>query len=82
MVSSDEKLNALLKDLNELATYLHKRGEHSLTLSQQFAANAQKDAANRDFDLNQARMLDYQHTLFHEVGNLVDKIIKQHEQGI
>ena len=82
MVSSDEKLNALLKDLNELAIYLHKRGEHSLALSQQFASNAQKDAANRDFDLNQARMLDYQHTLFHEVGNLVDKIIKRHEQEI
>ncbi len=79
MVSSDEKLSALLKDLNELATYLHKRGEHSLVLSQRFTTNAQKDTANREFDLNQARMLDYQHTLFHEVGNLVDKIIKQYD---
>jgi hypothetical protein len=79
MVSSDEKLSALLKDLNELSMHLHERGEHSLVLSQRFATNAQKDTANRDFDLNQARMLDYQHTLFHEVGNLVDKIIKQYE---
>jgi hypothetical protein len=79
MVSSDEKLNALLKDLNELSTYLHERGEHSLVLAQRFTTNAQKDAANREFDLNQARMLDYQHKLFHEVGNLVDKIVKQYE---
>ena len=79
MVSSDEKLNALLKDLNELSTYLHKRGEHSLALAQRFTSNAQKDAANRDFDLNQARMLDYQHNLFHEIGNLVDKVINQYE---
>ena len=79
MADSDEKLSALLKDLNELSAHLHKRGEHSLVLSQQFATNAHKDAGNREFDLNQARMLDYQHTLFHEVGNLVDKIIKQYE---
>jgi len=79
MVNSDEKFSALLKDLNELSTYLHQRGEHSLRLSQQFATNAQQDTANQEFDLNQARMLDYQHKLFHEVGNLVDKIIKQHE---
>src|SRR6266550_8033123 len=40
MTSSDEKLSALLKDLNELSAHLHKRGEHSLVLSQQFATNA------------------------------------------
>jgi len=79
MASSNEKLSALLKDLNELSTYLHKRGERSLALSQQFATNAQKDIGNREFDLNQARMLDYQHNLFHEIGNLVDKIIRQYE---
>ena len=77
--SDNEKLSALLKDLNELSAHLHKRGERSLILSQQFAANAQKNTGNREFDLNQARMLDYQHTLFHEIGNLVDKIIKQYE---
>ena len=78
MPTSEEKLNALLKDLNQLSEHLHKRGEHSLKLSKQFTANAQKDAGNREFDLNQAKMLDYQHNLFHEIGNLVDKLMKQH----
>ena len=79
MASNDEKLNSLLKDLNQLSDHLHKRGERSLLLSQQFAANAQKNPGNRDFDLNQSKMLDYQHNLFHEIGNLVDKLIKQYE---
>ncbi|HLI88365.1 MAG TPA: hypothetical protein VKV37_06720 [Ktedonobacteraceae bacterium] len=79
MPDSEEKLKALLNDLHELSDYLHQRGERSLKLSQQFAANAQKDASNREFDLNQARMLDYQHSLWHEIGNLVDKLIKQYE---
>ncbi|HET8852174.1 MAG TPA: hypothetical protein VFN02_06580 [Ktedonobacteraceae bacterium] len=80
MTSSDEKLSALLKDLNQLSEHLHKRGERSLMLSKQFAANAQKDASNREFDLNQAKMLDYQHSLLHEIGNLVDKLIKRYER--
>ena len=80
MPSSEEKLVALLKDLQELSTYLHGRGDHSLALSQKFAENARKDASNREFDLNQSRMLDYQHNLFHEIGNLVDKLVKQHER--
>lgn len=80
MPDSEEKLKALLNDLHELSDYLHQRGERSLKLSQQFAANAQKDASNREFDLNQARMLDYQHSLWHEIGNLVDKLIKQYER--
>jgi hypothetical protein len=80
MPDSEEKLKALLNDLHELSDYLHQRGERSLKLSQQFTANAQKDAGNREFDLNQARMLDYQHSLWHEIGNLVDKLIKQYER--
>jgi hypothetical protein len=79
MASEHEKYQALHKDLEELAAHLHKRGERSLQLSQQFSMNAQKDASNRAFDLNQAKMLDYQHSLFHEIGNLVDKIIKKYE---
>lgn len=78
MLNGNEKLNALLKDLNELSAHLHKRGERSLILSRQFSANAEKDAGNRDFDLNQAKMLAYQHELLHEIGNLVDKIVKQY----
>jgi len=80
MTSDNEKLSALLNDLNELAEHLHKRGERSLMLSRQFEANAQKDAGNREFDFNQAKMLDYQHNLLHEIGNLVDKLIKQYER--
>jgi hypothetical protein len=79
MSSSDEKLKALLNDLRELETYLHGRGEKTKALSLQFAENAQKNPANREYDLNQSRMLDYQHYIWHEIGNLVDKIIKQYE---
>ncbi len=78
MASSDEKLEALLKDLQELTVYLHGRGDKSLALSQKFEENAQKDTSNRQFDQNQARMLDYQHHLWHEIGNLVEKIIKRY----
>jgi hypothetical protein len=79
MPGNEEKLDALLKDLRELTTYLHRRGDKTLALSRQFAENAKKDASNREFDLNQSRMLDYQHNLFHEIGNLVDKMLKQYE---
>lgn len=80
MSGNDEKLSTLLNDLNQLAEHLHQRGERSLKLSKQFEANAQKDAGNRAFDLNQAKMLDYQHSLLHEIGNLVDKLIKQYQE--
>jgi len=75
MPGNEEKLDALLKDLRELTTYLHGRGDKTLILSKQFEEHAKKDASN----LNQARMLDYQHNLWHEIGNLVDKMLKQYE---
>ena len=78
MASSDEKLEALLKDLQELTVYLHGRGDKSLALSQKFEENAQKDTSNRQFDQNQARMLDYQHHIWHEIGNLLEKLIKRY----
>jgi hypothetical protein len=77
--SGEEKFQALLHDLHQLSEHLHHRGEHSLQLSQKFSANAQKDSGNRAFDENQAKMLDYQHSLLHEIGNLVDKLVKQYE---
>lgn len=80
MATSDEKYTALLEDLHQLATYLHGRGDKTLALSQKFAENAQKDPSNKEFDLNQSRMLDYQHSVWHEIGNMVDKLIKQHEE--
>ncbi len=79
MPGNEEKLDALLKDLRELTTYLHGRGDKTLALSKQFEENARKDTSNREFDLNQSRMLDYQHNLWHEIGNLVDKMLKQYE---
>jgi hypothetical protein len=78
MPTPEEKLPALLEDLQQLATYLHGRGEKTLAMSKRFAENAQNDPTNQDFDLNQARMLDYQHHIWHEVGNMVDKLIKQY----
>ena len=80
MTNSEEKLEALLKDLQELSVYLHGRGDKSLALSQKFEENAKKDASNRQFDQNQARMLDYQHHLWHEIGSLVDKLLKRYQQ--
>ncbi len=80
MATSEEKLASLLKDLQELGTYLHSQGEKKLTLSRRFEENARQDAANREYDLNQAKMLDYQHYIWHEIGNLVDKLIKQYEK--
>ncbi len=79
MASSEEKLNALLSDLQELTMYLHGRGDKTLALAKQFEEHAKKDASNKEFDLSQAKMLDYQHHVWHEIGNLVDKLVKQYE---
>jgi len=75
-----EKFAALLADLQELATYLHSRGEKTLALSKQFEENAQRDPSNREFDLRQSTMLDYQHHIWHEIGNMVDRLIKQYNK--
>lgn len=79
MATSDKKLEELLHDLGELANYLHERGEKTRILSAQFAEHAKESSSYRQFDLNQSRMLDYQHSLWHEIGNLVEKLIKKHE---
>ncbi len=80
MPTSDEKLAALLKDLQELGTYPHSQGEKKLALSRRFEENARQDASNREYDLNQAKMLDYQHYIWHEIGHMVDKLIKQYDK--
>ncbi len=79
MASSEEKLSALLDDLRKLEVYLHGRGDKTRVLAQKFAVNAEKDPANREYDLNQSRMLDYQHHVWHEIGNMVEKLVKQHD---
>src|SRR2546430_14676106 len=80
MPTSDEKLTSLLQDLEKLATYLHGRGDKTLALSKQFEENARKDPSNQEFDQRQAIMLDYQHHIWHEIGNMVDKLLKQYEK--
>jgi hypothetical protein len=80
MPTSDKKSDELLRDLRELANYLHERGEKTRILSSQFAQHAQENSSDREFDLNQSRMLDYQHNLWHEIGNMVDKLIKKYDQ--
>jgi len=80
MATSEEKLTALLNDLHETAEYLHSQGEKKLAISKRFEENAQKDPSNREFDLNQAKMLDYQHYIWHEIGNMVEKLIKKYEK--
>lgn len=79
MSASDEKLEALLRELRELTVYMRGRGEKTRSLSVQFAENAKKDSSSREFDLNQARMLDYQHHLWHEISNMLDKLLKKYE---
>jgi len=79
MSNNDEKLASLLNDLHEMGNYLHSRGNKTKALSEQFTQNANKDASNREFDLQQARMLDYQHHIWHEIGNMIDKLLKQYE---
>lgn len=81
MPTNEEKFAALLVDLQELATYLHSRGEKTLALSKQFEENAQRDPSNTEFDLRQATMLDYQHHIWHEIGNMVDRLIKQYNKN-
>lgn len=78
MTTKEEKYDALLNDLSELGVYLHGRGDKTHALSQQFSENARRDSSNREFDLNQSRMLDYQHHIWHEIGGLVDKLLKQY----
>ncbi|GAC1349394.1 MAG: hypothetical protein NVSMB27_22140 [Ktedonobacteraceae bacterium] len=80
MATDEEKFAALIEDLYQLAAYLHSRGDKTLKLSQQFAENARKDTSNKEYDLRQSTMLDYQHHTWHEIGNMVDKLIKQHEK--
>ena len=80
MASENEKFAALIEDLQQFAAYLHGRGDKTLQLSKQFEENAKKDPSNREFDLRQATMLDYKHHIWHEIGNMLEKLIKQHNK--
>jgi hypothetical protein len=76
-----ETLRALLRDLSELSDYLHERGQHAYTLAQRFLENARReqDQKTRTFDEQQARMLDYQRYIWHEIAGLVEKLISKYE---
>jgi hypothetical protein len=80
MLSAEEKFQGLLGDLQQLATYLHERGEKTRAMSQRFEEHAHADPANREFDQRQATMLDYQHHIWHEIGNMLEKLIKQYDR--
>ncbi len=76
-----EALRALLGDLGELANYLHERGQNAYTLAQRFLENARReqDQQTRTFDEQQARMLDYQRYLWHEIAGLVEKLASKYQ---
>lgn len=80
MPTSEEKLVALLQDLQTLASHLHGQGDKKLTQSRRFEENARRDSSNQDFDLRQATMLSYQHDILHEIGNQLDKLIKLYDR--
>jgi len=79
---ADETLRALLQDLNELSEYLHGRGQNAYTLAQRFLDNARReqDQKTRTFDEQQARMLDYQRYIWHEIAGLVEKLVSKYQE--
>jgi hypothetical protein len=79
-MAEDERLTALLGDLHELAGYLHGRGRSTYQLAQRFLEHArtEQDQKTRAYDENQAKMLDYQHYLWHEIAGLVEKLIQRY----
>ena len=76
-----ETLRALLRDLGALSNYLHERGQNAYTLAQRFLENARReqDQKTRAFDEQQARMLDYQRYIWHEIAGLVEKLTSKYE---
>jgi hypothetical protein len=76
-----ERLRALLRDLGALAEYLHGRGQNAYTLAQRFLENARReqDQQTKTFDEQQARMLDYQRYIWHEIAGLVEKLMSKYE---
>jgi hypothetical protein len=75
--TAEEKLEALLGDLNELSDYLSERGRHTYELAQRFMEHARqdRDASSRTYDERQATMLGYQRHVWVEIAGLVNKLI-------
>jgi hypothetical protein len=74
-LSTDARLAALLRDLDELRAYLDDRGRHTYELAQRFMQNAQRDSGSRAYDERQATMLEYQHYIWHEIAGMVNKLL-------
>ena len=71
----DAKLRSLLGDLETLRQYLDERGRHSYELAQRFLANAQREPSSRAYDERQAKMLEYQHYIWHEIAGRVAQLL-------
>ena len=74
-LEAQEKLAALLRDLDALHTYLTQRGRHTYDLAQAFLENARRNTESRAFDERQATMLEYQHYIWLEIAGQVNKLI-------
>jgi len=81
MPSAEEQFQGLREDLQQLIVYLHERGDKTLAMSKRFEEHARTDPANREFDQRQATMLDYQHYVWHEIGNMVEKLVKKYDKA-
>ena len=79
-MAEEQRLAALLRDLHELTDYLHGRGRSTYQLAQRFLENArnERDQKTRTYDENQARMLDYQHYIWHEIAGMVEKLAQRY----
>jgi hypothetical protein len=60
---AEERLAALLRDLAELGDYLAERGRRTYDLAQRFLDNARRDESSRAYDVRQATMLEYHHSI-------------------
>jgi hypothetical protein len=78
--TAQEKLEALLRDLNELSDYLTERGRHTYELAQRFMEHARQDqdASSSAYDERQATMLGYQRHVWVEIAALVNKLLVQY----
>jgi hypothetical protein len=75
--TTEERLDMLLRDLQELSAYLTERGRHTYELAQRFMEHARQDhdASSRDYDERQATMLGYQRHVWIEIAGLVNKLL-------
>lgn len=80
-MSDDERLAALLRDLETLRAYLTERGRHTYELAQRFLGNARRDPSARAYDERQATMLEYQHYIWHEIAGRVGQLIAAYDEG-